>query len=170
MATMWMISTFSYWAAWATRASRMMDGSPQAWATTTRWPDLICCTACAGVKRCSLYQVLQVIRMTSFSFCLSCSVVCAVGVVALLYKQFPCQTKRKTKKFAEFPRKKLVCPVAFPEIAWKTGKSKQRTVSFSKKRGTLGGSFGQSIDAKLKRVAKLKRELESTGDGKKHPF
>jgi hypothetical protein len=97
-------------------------------------------------------------------------VVCAVGVVALLYKQFSCQTKRKTKKFAEFPRKKLVCPVAFPEIAWKTGKSKQWTVSFSKKRGTLGGSFGQSIDAKLKRVAKLKRELESTGDGKKHPF
>ncbi|MFR6379735.1 MAG: hypothetical protein ACLUNZ_07895 [Evtepia sp.] len=78
--------------------------------------------------------------------------------------------KRKTKKFAEFPRKKLVCPVAFPEIAWKTGKSKQWTVSFSKKWGTLGGSFGQSIDAKLKRVAKLKRELESTGDGKKHPF
>ena len=50
--------------------------------------------------------------------------------------------KRKTKKFAEFPRKKLVCPVAFPEISWKTGKSKRRTVSFSKKWGTLGGTFG----------------------------
>ena len=44
---------------------------------------------------------------------LSCSVVCAVGVVALLYKQFLCQTKEKQKNSRNFREKSWFAPLRF---------------------------------------------------------
>ena len=44
---------------------------------------------------------------------LSCSVVCAVGVVALLYKQFLCQRKEKQKNSRNFREKSWFAPLRF---------------------------------------------------------